>query len=326
MLGGVVALGLAASAASAATFSNTDAITINDGSSTCAAPGLATPSYPSTITVTNSDFPEGSRIGDVNVTVSGLSHTFPDDVGLLLVSPAGKSTILMTDSGGGSIGHAVSGINLTFDDAASGSLPDSTLLESGTYLPTKGSQGPGTPSEGCPVPSPFPAPAPAGPYGSTLSVFNGSDPKGTWQLYVIDDAEFGAGSISGGWSLEISLDTTAPTIQSTSPQDGATKVSRTNPNITATFSEQMGSFPANSFRLEKVRVQGQRETVLETVSTTVQNPADPSTPNVVRLALGQNVPLDKGSYYRVTITTAATDVAGNPLQAGTTWRFKTAPK
>jgi subtilisin-like proprotein convertase family protein len=43
----------------------------------------------------------GSSISDVNVTVSGLSHTFPDDVGLLLVSPAGKRTLLMTDSGGG---------------------------------------------------------------------------------------------------------------------------------------------------------------------------------------------------------------------------------
>jgi hypothetical protein len=89
----------------------------------------------------------------------------------------------------------------------------------------------------------------------------------------------------------------------------------------------MGLFLASSFTLQKVKVQGQRVTVLSTVSTSVQNPATgQSTPNVVRLALGQGVTLDKGSYYRVTITRAAWDPAGNPLQSGTTWRFKPAPK
>jgi len=118
-------------------------------------------------------------------------------------------------------------------------------------------------------------------------------------------------------------DATAPTVQSITPPQGATKVSRTNPNITATFSEEM-VIPAGSFTLQKVRVQGQRETVLGPVSATVQNPADQSTPNVVRLA--PSVTLDKGSYYRVRITTAATDLIGNPLQSATTWRFKTAPQ
>ena len=118
-------------------------------------------------------------------------------------------------------------------------------------------------------------------------------------------------------------DATAPTVQSITPPQGATKVSRTNPNITATFSEEM-VIPAGSFTLQKVRVQGQRETVLGPVSATVQNPADQSTPNVVRLA--PSVTLDKGSYYRVRITTATTDLIGNPLPSATTWRFKTAPQ
>ena len=71
----------------------------------------------------------------MNVSVSGLSHTSPDDVGLLLVSPAGQRTLLMTDSGGS---RAVSGINLTFDDAASGFLPNGPFLSSGTYKPSVG--------------------------------------------------------------------------------------------------------------------------------------------------------------------------------------------
>jgi hypothetical protein len=52
----------------------------------------------------------GSSVSALNVSVSGLSHTLPDDIGLLLVSPAGQSTILMTASGDGT---GVSGTNRT---------------------------------------------------------------------------------------------------------------------------------------------------------------------------------------------------------------------
>jgi subtilisin-like proprotein convertase family protein len=203
MLGAVVAMGLVAPAASAATFSNTEGITINSSNEVdcpgfvSTAPGTATP-YPSEIEVSGLDF----LISDVNVTVSGLSHPSPDDIGLLLVSPTGDSTLLMTDSGG--VFTNVSGINLTFDDAASGFLPNgaSPPLTSGTYKPTVGAT-----TAGCLAPASFPD-APAGPYGSSLSVFNGTDPNGTWQLYVIDDTRDAAGSIDG-WSLTFNSPPTA---------------------------------------------------------------------------------------------------------------------
>jgi VCBS repeat-containing protein len=197
VLGAVVALGLVASAASAETFSNTDGITINDGAENCfggppaSAPGKADP-YPSEVAVDGL----GSVVTDVDVTISGLSHAYPDDIGLLLVSPAGHSTILMADSG---FNGGVSDITLTFDDAAPGGLPDSSQLSSGTYKPSVGSV-----EEGCAAPQPFPE-APAGPYGSSLSVFNGTNPNGAWKLYVIDDNAFDTGSITG-WSLNISSD------------------------------------------------------------------------------------------------------------------------
>ena len=148
---GVAALGVAASAASAATFSNTTGITINSGSEPCfgtvtTQPAKADP-YPSAITVSGL----GSSISDVNVTISGLSHTFVEDVGLLLVSPAGQSTILMTDSGGEG---GVSGINLTFDDAATAAIPDSDQLTSGTYKPGQGTTVAG--SANCSAPESFP--------------------------------------------------------------------------------------------------------------------------------------------------------------------------
>jgi subtilisin-like proprotein convertase family protein len=203
-LAAVAALGLA-SAASAATFSNNEGITINDGSQFCSnfgaatAAGTATP-YPSVIAVSGL----GPSVTDVNVTVSGLSHTYPDDAGLLLVSPTGQSVILMSDSGG-DLDHPASGINLTFDEAASRPAPDNTKLKSRTYLPSRGTTT-ATPPADCTAPASFPLDAPEGPYGSKLSVFNNTNPNGEWKLYVIDDSAVHTGSITS-WSLDI---TTTP--------------------------------------------------------------------------------------------------------------------
>jgi subtilisin-like proprotein convertase family protein len=187
-------IGLASPALAAAqTFANTAPITINDGG-LCEPPGAASP-YPSQISVSGLT----GTITDVNVTLAGLTHAFPDDVGVLLVGPAGQKTILMADTGGSDL-FPVSGVNLTFDDAASASLSDESQITSGTYKPTIG-----TSLSGCIAPSSFPAPAPAGPYGVSLSVFNDTSPNGTWSLYVIDDTLEDTGSISGGWSLDISV-------------------------------------------------------------------------------------------------------------------------
>ena len=115
---------------------------------------------------------------------------------MILVGPHGQSTVLMANAGGGTPG--ISNIRLTFDDAAAASLPlGSGIANGGVYKPTKFD----------PLAT-FPAPAPAAPYGSTLGVFNGLDPNGTWSLYVLDDNTPDSGSISGGWLLNIT--TTVP--------------------------------------------------------------------------------------------------------------------
>ena len=49
----------------------------------------------------------------------------------------------------------------------------------------------------------FPAPAPAGTYGTSLDVFNGLAPNGTWRLYVVDDQANDVGAIGAGWVLTI---------------------------------------------------------------------------------------------------------------------------
>jgi subtilisin-like proprotein convertase family protein len=198
LLGLATAVGLAAAGPAAAdTFSNTGTITINDSTETqCDVVGNATP-YPSDIAVSG----VAGTVTSVTVTVTGLSHTFPDDVDMLLVGPQGQTVLLMADTGGAG---DLDNVNLTFDDTAANSLPDSDQIVSGTYKPTVGTT---NGAEGCDHPANFPSPAPAGPYGSALAAFNGTDPNGTWSLYVIDDASQDSGSISGGWSLDI---TTAP--------------------------------------------------------------------------------------------------------------------
>ena len=205
--------------AGAATFSNSGAITINDSTASCRpsvpapAPGKATP-YPSAIAVSGLT----GTITDVNVTLTGLSHTFPEDVDVLLVGPGGQSTILMADTGRNRE-TPLSNVNLTFDDAAAASLPDSSQIVSGTYKPTLGTA-PTNGDFGCSVPTSFPSTAPAGPYGSALSGFNGTNPNGTWSLYVVDDTSGDVGSISGGWSLDITAITVGPTTKAQCKKGG----------------------------------------------------------------------------------------------------------
>ncbi|MFC9599770.1 hypothetical protein ACFTQL_18125 [Peribacillus butanolivorans] len=74
-----------------------------------------------------------------------------------------------------------------------------TPIVSGTYRPT---------NIGVSDVLPAPAPAPAPPYGSTLSVFDGTNPNGTWSLFVFDDVGQDSGTSAGGWFLTIT--TTCP--------------------------------------------------------------------------------------------------------------------
>ena len=156
-------------------------ICIQDATSAGASP--ANP-YPSEINVQGLS----GTITDVNATLNGFSHGFPDDVAVQVVSPTGKSVLLMSDVGGPlpSGSAPVSNINLTLDDEAANSLSDSTQLTTGTYKPTKGTTPTELPSgwEDNPVPNTgWPTPAPdLTVSGSQLSSFDGKDPNGIWKL------------------------------------------------------------------------------------------------------------------------------------------------
>jgi len=140
--------------------------------------------YPSTITVSGVT----GTVAKVTATLRGVTHTFTRDIDILLAGPAGQRTFLMSDAGSNA---AISNVTLTFDDAApAGPVPSTGPLVSGTYAPVNYGTG-----------DVFPPPAPAEPYASSLSVFNGINPNGSWSLFVVDDSAQDSGAINNGWSL-----------------------------------------------------------------------------------------------------------------------------
>lgn len=165
-------------------FSNSSIMTFND----VVAP--ATP-YPSIVDVSGM----AGVVSNIKVTLTNFSHPRPADVQVLLVSPNGRGLVLMANIGSN---VPVTNATITFDDAATGGI--TTPIVSGSFRPGQT----GTFS--------FPAPAPPPPYappvGNQLTdTFGKFSPNGQWSLYVADNVFGQSGSISGGWSLDI---TTTP--------------------------------------------------------------------------------------------------------------------
>jgi subtilisin-like proprotein convertase family protein len=169
-----------------ATFTNSSPITINDAD-------LASP-YPSTIAVAAL----GGTVTSVKVTINGFSHTFPDDVGMVLVGPTGAALLLQDGCG-----DDPDMVNVTYTFVDGGAvLPSLTAWTAGNYKPTTYFTG-----DGFPAPGPGTAygnPGPAGSGTATFaSTYNGTAPNGNWNLYVVDLAGGDVGTISGGWTLEL---------------------------------------------------------------------------------------------------------------------------
>ena len=191
-------------------FNNPSAITINDQST-------ATP-YPSTITVSGVSGTIASTPGSVKVTLNGFTHTFPDDVGIVLVGPTGAA-LLLQDAAGDE--PDMNNVTYSLSDAGTSQLPDVTAWTAGTYKPTAYFQ------------DNFPAPGPVMTYGNPgpdgggtatfSSIFGGTNPNGAWKLYVADFVPGDSGQISGGWSIEFTTGTTTPTTRPPFDFDGDRK-------------------------------------------------------------------------------------------------------
>lgn len=202
LLGAIAASLSLASSADAVTYANPSRIAIDDNTP-------ATP-YPSPITVSGMN----GTVTDLKLTVRGLTHTFLDDVGIVLESPTGETLMLMDGIGpksNPSPNAGVSAIDLTFDDAAPTQLQDGTVPTSGSFRPANY-----YPETGSDLDN-FPAPGPGGTYGnpgpaasgsatfvqSTSGVFDGISANGTWQLFVRDFSAQDRGEIGRGWALDV---------------------------------------------------------------------------------------------------------------------------
>ena len=156
--------------------------------------GPAAP-YPDTTAVSGLS----GTVTDVNLILTGVSHTYPDDMDILLVGPGSQNAIVTSDVGGG---LPIAGVNLTLDDEAASSLPVGPIT-SGSYKPTNNGAG-----------DTFDPPAPTPSGGSALSVFDGTNPNGTWSLFVDDNSGSDVGRIDD-WSLQITHTGFNPTFSAT---------------------------------------------------------------------------------------------------------------
>lgn len=141
----------------------------------------------------------GGTVSKVTVTLNNLSHVFPRDIDMLLVSPDGsRNLVILSDVGGVTNSTAT----LILDDDGANALPSTGGLSSGTFRPTNFDSGTDT----------FPSPAPAAGSNTTLSgAFNGLDPNGVWRLYIVDDSAGEVGNLSGGWCLNFTTTADQPT-------------------------------------------------------------------------------------------------------------------
>jgi subtilisin-like proprotein convertase family protein len=261
--------------------------------------------YPSTIDVAG--LPKG--IADVDVTLTGLTHTYSGDVDLLLVGPGGQQATVLSDVGTEDVFDA----DVVLDDEAGSQL--GSYVEAGRWKPTN-NEGPDT----------FPAPAPTANGGSVLSVFDDTDPNGTWRLYAVDDRNGFRGSLAG-WSLTISTDevpaTPTPTATPTTPVTPAgnpapdvtaPSVVRTAPRGQANAVRRHAVLTATTTEAVRPATVTGRSVDLVRVGSTVHGPA-----RLVWRAATHTILIDpskalrRHTTYRVVVATTVRDPAGNRL-------------
>jgi hypothetical protein len=169
------------------TFSNNAPIAIPNS-------GMATP-YPSTINVSG----VGTQLTNITVDLFGLSHTFPDDFGMVLVGPTGAALLIQDGAGDGT---DMVNVSYTLSDAGAGDLPNAGAWGPGVYQPTAYYTGD---SFGAPGPGlAYNHPGPAGGNSATFaSTFNGTNPNGAWNLYVVDFVGGDEGQFAGGWAVNL---------------------------------------------------------------------------------------------------------------------------
>jgi hypothetical protein len=157
--------------------------------------------YPSSIVVAGL----GASLSSITLTLTNYTRSSRnDDLDMLLVGPTGATLIVFSDVGG--IAGPTGPITIVLADG-NPFLPDAGPLVGGTFRPTNEST----------AQDAFAASAPVGPYGNPggavvgagpntfATQFNGTNPNGTWSLYIVDDVPVNDGETGSitGWTLNI---------------------------------------------------------------------------------------------------------------------------
>ena len=238
-----------AAPAQATVFSNASSITLNNpttGNPGCTNPTVvcnapATP-YPSTIAVSGLT----GTVNDVTLTLTGATYSFSQDLDLLLVGPTGQTLIPVSSMGPDGAPNqgnpALSNSTVTFSDAGTAPTASTPWGTGNTFKPANFSGFNQTWEAPAPSP-PYGNPGPdttIGPAGASFaSQFDGTNPNGTWSLYVITTGPGdGTGAIAGGWSLSITTSSAAGTMTSlsSSPNPSFTSGASSSVTLTATVS------------------------------------------------------------------------------------------
>jgi hypothetical protein len=128
----------------------------------------------------------------VEITLHNLTHYYPADLDILLVSPSGAKIMLMSDAGAS---FAMTNATLVFhpdwDDYPV--PPETTAIPSAQ---TSGYRARNYGDQETQLPG-----APPGPYSIDLNDASGANPNGIWSLYIYDDKTGQSGILQDSWTL-----------------------------------------------------------------------------------------------------------------------------
>jgi hypothetical protein len=299
-------------------FANSAAITITDfkANADLTKDNGRAATFPSEITV--ADVPNaigrtGERVSNVTVTLSNVTHGYSQDIAAVLESPKGAKILLMRKTGGTVSGSnaGVSGVTLTFDAKASGSLPAAAQITSGSFKPTAFGTNPTTTDliEGQAPTNPYSTDltslrAPAVGVAATQAQVDAINPNGKWKLYIVDSTAGDSGVVAGGWSLNIEtskVSVSSPGVtQPTISQNGSASIA------TVTIDEDT-VFASDDASLTKENSNGANHPKIATLPTIRVADLETAGGSLTVTAASANEALIKSTNIKLTGGTATTD-------------------
>lgn len=183
-----------------ASFTNSTPITFTTGGANLGSP------YPSSINVQG--MPGVIPFNDPNaikVTINNISHTWLADLAIVLKSPKAESMLLQLCASDNK-GFEAQSLTYSISDAGATRLSDvENPIQGGVYRPASFCNRPAIPSVAS-----YGVPSPGGD-ATISSILGGSEPNGSWNLYVVDFFSGDGGVMAGGWTLDLITEVPTPT-------------------------------------------------------------------------------------------------------------------